>query len=76
VGFCFGGWIANMMAVKVPISSSAFMADSPLLKRTNNTATALRRFRQPINEGWPAYEAILKEQYRKHRFYLSQSWFS
>jgi ribosomal protein S21 len=70
-----------MMAVKVLLyqQQCLIMADSRSRSRTNNnTATAaLRRFRQPVNEGWPAYEAIL-EQYRKHRFYLSwsQSWFS
>jgi hypothetical protein len=56
------------------------MADSPLLKKqNNNTATAaLRRFRQPVNEGWPAYEAILRKNNIENTalFILSQSWFS
>jgi carboxymethylenebutenolidase len=31
VGFCFGGWIANMMAVKIPDLAQQFliMEDSP-----------------------------------------------
>jgi hypothetical protein len=49
------------------------MADSPLLSRTNNnTATAaLRRFRQPVNEGWPAYEAILRKNNIENTAFLS-----
>jgi dienelactone hydrolase len=37
VGFCFGGWIANMMAVKFLLyqQQCLTMADSPLLKKQN-----------------------------------------
>jgi dienelactone hydrolase len=46
------------------ISSSALLwrtAHCSRSRTNNNTATALRRFRQPVNEGWPAYEAILRK---------------
>jgi carboxymethylenebutenolidase len=57
VGFLF--WRLDcMMAVKVLLyqQQCLIMADSRSRSRTNNnTATAaLRRFRQPVNEGWPA----------------------
>jgi dienelactone hydrolase len=29
VGFCFGGWIANMMAVKIQNSQFLIMEDNP-----------------------------------------------
>jgi hypothetical protein len=51
---------------KVPtISSSALLwrtAHCSRSRTNNNTATAaLRRFRHRVNEGWPAYEAILRK---------------
>jgi carboxymethylenebutenolidase len=35
VGFCFGGWIANMMAVKIPTLSAAvpYTVGSPPRRR-------------------------------------------
>ncbi|MGB5368996.1 MAG: dienelactone hydrolase family protein [Flavobacteriaceae bacterium] len=66
VGFCFGGWIANMMAVKVPTLSAAVpfyggqpsaeeaaMIQAPLMLQYAGLDTR-------VNEGWPSYEAALK----------------
>ncbi|MFT4834222.1 MAG: carboxymethylenebutenolidase, partial [Flavobacteriaceae bacterium] len=66
-GFCFGGWIANMMAVRLPdLSASvpfyggqvdaALVADikAPLQLHYGELDTR-------VNEGWPAYELALKE---------------
>jgi len=67
VGFCFGGWIANMMAVKVPNLSAAVpyygrqpskediaQINAPLM--IHNAGLDKR-----INEGWPAFEQGLKK---------------
>jgi carboxymethylenebutenolidase len=36
VGFCFGGWIANMMAVKIPELAQQFLLwRTALLKKPN-----------------------------------------
>ncbi len=66
VGFCFGGWIANMMAVKVPTLNAAVpfyggqpsaeeaaMIQAPLMLQYAGLDTR-------VNEGWPSYEAALK----------------
>lgn len=66
VGFCFGGWIANMMAVQVP---SLFAAVPYYGRQPSNEETA--KIKAPlmlqyagldkrVNEGWPAYEEALK----------------
>tara|TARA_R110002051_G_C8769157_1_gene503168 strand:- start:26608 stop:27495 length:888 start_codon:yes stop_codon:yes gene_type:complete len=67
VGFCFGGWISNMMAVKVqnlkasvpfyggqPTAEEAALIKTPLMLQYAGLDTR-------VNEGWPAYEKILKE---------------
>jgi carboxymethylenebutenolidase len=67
VGFCFGGWIANMMAVRLPdLSASvpfyggqvdaALVPDiqAPLQLHYGELDTR-------VNEGWPAYDLALKE---------------
>lgn len=67
VGFCFGGWIANMMAVKVPTLKAAvpFYGGQPTVEEaTQVKAPLLLQYAEldtRVNEGWPAYEAILKE---------------
>lgn len=66
VGFCFGGWIANMMAVKVPTLKAAvpFYGGQPTVEEaTQVKAPLLLQYAEldtRVNEGWPAYEAILK----------------
>ncbi|MGL2994860.1 dienelactone hydrolase family protein [Flavobacterium sp. TSSA_36] len=67
VGFCFGGWIANMMAVRVPKLGAAVpfyggqpsAADAPKIKAPLLIQYAGLDIR--VNEGWPAYETILKQ---------------
>tara|TARA_R110002051_G_scaffold30845_1_gene70990 strand:- start:1612 stop:2499 length:888 start_codon:yes stop_codon:yes gene_type:complete len=75
VGFCFGGWIANMMAAKIPNLSAAvpFYGGQP-------TADEAAQIKAPlvlqyagldtrVNEGWPAYESVLKQnniEYQAH----------
>jgi len=72
VGFCFGGWIANMMAVKVPSLSAAvpFYGGQPSNEDTAKIqAPLLIRYAEldkRVNEGWPAYEAALMEYNKEY----------
>jgi len=72
VGFCFGGWIANMMAVKVDSLSAAVpfyggqpdkadvaAINSPLLIQYAGLDTR-------VNAGWPAYEEELKAKGKEY----------
>jgi carboxymethylenebutenolidase len=76
VGFCFGGWIANMMAVRVPDLSAAvpFYGGQP-------TAEDVPKIKAPlllhyaaldtrVNAGWPDYEAALKKNNKEYTAYM------
>lgn len=66
VGFCFGGWISNMMAVKVPELKAAvpFYGGQPSAEMVPDIqAPLLLHFGEldsRVNAGWPAYEEALK----------------
>jgi carboxymethylenebutenolidase len=66
VGFCFGGWIANMMAVKIPTLSAAvpFYGGQPNAEETTNIKAPLMLqyagLDTRVNAGWPDYEVALK----------------
>ena len=75
VGFCFGGWISNMMAVKVPDLAAAvpFYGGQPKEDIDKINAPLLLHFGgldQRVNEGWPAYEAALKEHGKEYKAYI------
>jgi len=67
VGFCFGGWIANLMAVKVPTLGAAvpFYGGQPTAEEAEQIKTPLllqyAGLDTRVNEGWPAFEAVLKK---------------
>ncbi|UXP33748.1 dienelactone hydrolase family protein [Reichenbachiella agarivorans] len=67
VGFCFGGWISNMMAVKIPTLSAAvpYYGGQPSTEDVPNIKAPLMLqyagLDSRVNEGWPTYEAALKE---------------
>ena len=67
VGFCFGGWIANMMAVKLPTLKAAvpFYGGQPSAEETAQIKAPLTLqyagLDTRVNAGWPAYETALKE---------------
>jgi carboxymethylenebutenolidase len=67
VGFCFGGWIANMMAVKIPTLEAAvpYYGGQPTAEEAAQIKAPLllhyAGLDSRVNEGWPAYEAILKK---------------
>lgn len=75
VGFCFGGWISNMMAVRIPTLAAAvpFYGSQP-------TAEVVLDIQAPllihyagldtrVNAGWPAYEAALKANNKVYQAY-------
>lgn len=76
VGFCFGGAIANMMAVRIPELAASVpfyggqpaAADVPKIKAPLLLHYAGLDTR--VNEGWPAYEAALKENHKEYTAYI------
>ena len=76
VGFCFGGWIANMMAVRIPDLKAAvpFYGSQPDADEVPNIkAPLLLHFAEldtRVNEGWPAYEAALKKNEKEYTAYM------
>lgn len=76
VGFCFGGWIANMMAVRVPDLSAAvpFYGSNPPLEDVSLIRAPLllqyAELDKRITEAWPEYEKALKENKKKFSAYV------
>lgn len=74
VGFCFGGWIANMMAIKVPDLKAAvpFYGGQPTEHIEDINAPLLLQFGaldKRVNKGWPAYEDALKKHGKEYTAY-------
>ena len=76
VGFCYGGGIANMMAVRIPTLAAAVpfygaqpdaadvpKINAPLLLQYAGLDTR-------ITGGWPAYEAALKANNKKYEAFI------
>ncbi|MDH3698300.1 MAG: dienelactone hydrolase family protein [Flavobacteriaceae bacterium] len=67
VGFCFGGWISNMMATRLPDLGAAvpFYGGQPSAEETANIKAPLllqyAGLDERVNAGWPDYEKVLKE---------------
>mgnify|MGYP003624553466 FL=1 len=76
VGFCFGGWIANMMAVKLPTLKAAvpFYGGQPSAEETAQIKAPLTLqyagLDTRVNAGWPAYETALKENQVDYTVYI------
>lgn len=75
VGFCFGGWISNMMAVKIPTLKAAvpFYGGQPSADETSQIKAPLllqyAGLDTRVNDGWPDYEMALKAnnvEYKAH----------
>jgi len=76
VGSCFGGWVFNMMAVRIPDLKAAVpfyggqpaaelfpQIQSPLLLQFGELDTR-------VNEVWPAYEETLKKNGKKYEAFI------
>lgn len=67
VGFCFGGWISNMMAVKIPTLAAAvpYYGGQPTKEEAELIKTPLllhyAGFDTRVNEGWPAFQEVLNK---------------
>lgn len=76
VGFCFGGWISNMMAVRIPGLAAAvpfYGGQPPTEDVAKINAPLLLHYGEldtRVNEGWPAYEAALKENKKEYTAYI------
>ncbi|GAB3827031.1 YghX family hydrolase [Pontibacter rugosus] len=76
VGFCFGGWISNMMAVRIPdlAATVPFYGGQPPIEDVPQIKAPLllhyAELDTRVNEGWPAYEAALKEHNKKYTAYM------
>lgn len=76
VGFCFGGWIANMMAVRIPDLAAAvpFYGGQPAAEDVPKIKAPLLihygELDTRVNEGWPAYEKALKENNKEYTAYM------
>ena len=76
VGFCFGGGIVNLMAVRLPDLAAGvpFYGSQPPLDQVPNIKAPLlihyAGLDTRINEGWPAYEAALKANKVEYTAYI------
>lgn len=76
VGFCFGGGIANKMAVRIPGLATAvpFYGGQPAKEDVSKIKAPLllhyAGLDTRVNEGWPAYEAALKESGKEYTAYI------
>ncbi|WP_297821450.1 dienelactone hydrolase family protein [Segetibacter sp.] len=76
VGFCFGGSIANKMAVRIPdlAASVPFYGGQPAIEDVAKIKAPLllhyAALDTRVNEGWPAYEAALKENKKEYTAFI------
>ena len=75
VGFCFGGWISNMMAVKLPdlAASVPFYGGQPKEQIDRINAPLMLQFAgldKRVNAGWPDYEEALKANGKEYQAFV------
>lgn len=76
VGFCFGGWISNMMAVRLPDLGAAVPyygrqpSDEDAAKIKAPLLLQYGELDSRVNAGWPAFEKILKTNNIEHKAYI------
>jgi carboxymethylenebutenolidase len=76
VGFCFGGWISNMMAVRIPDLAAAvpFYGGQPAAEDVPKIKAPLLlhygELDKGVNAGWPAYEEALKKNNKEYTAYI------
>lgn len=79
VGFCYGGGIANMMAVRLPDLAAAvpFYGSQPDAADVSKIKAPLllhyASLDTRITGGWPAYEAALKANGKKYQAYIYEN---
>lgn len=75
VGFCFGGWISNMMAVKVSdlAASVPFYGGQPKEDVDKINTPLMLQFAgldKRVNAGWPDYEKALKASGKEYQAFV------
>lgn len=76
VGFCFGGWISNMMAVRVPDLGAAvpfYGGQAPTAEVSKINAPIQLHYASldtRINDGWPEYEEALKVNNKEYQMFM------
>ena len=76
VGFCFGGWISNMMAVRIPGLAAAvpFYGGQPPVEMVPQIQAPLllhyAGLDERVNAGWPEYEAALKANNKEYQAFF------
>ena len=76
VGFCFGGWISNMMAVRLPELGAAvpFYGSQPSAEDAAKIKSPLMLqyggLDKRVNAGWPAFEVELKKNNIKYEAFI------
>ena len=76
VGFCFGGGIVNLVAVRIPDLAAAvpFYGIQPSAEDTARIKAPLlihyAALDARVNAGWPAYEAALKASGVRYQMYM------
>lgn len=76
VGFCFGGWISNMMAARLPELAASvpfYGGQAPTEEVSSIQAPLLLHFAENderVNAGWPAYEEALKTEGKEYTSYF------
>lgn len=76
VGFCFGGWISNMMAVRIPTLAAAvpfYGGQAPTEDVPRISAPLQLHYAEldtGVNKGWPEYERALKENNKEYTMYM------
>jgi len=76
VGFCFGGWISNMMATRLPYLKAAvpfYGRQAPITEVPAINAPLLLQFAEHdagVNAGWPEYEEALKKNGKSYTAHI------
>ena len=76
VGFCYGGGVSNMLAVRIPDLAAAVpfygrqAATDDVPKIQAPLLLHYASLDQRVNAGWPAYEAALKANGKNYTAYM------
>jgi carboxymethylenebutenolidase len=76
IGFCFGAWVSNMMAVRLPdlkASIPFYGGQAPAELVPQIQAPLQLHFAEldtRVNEGWPVYEAALKQHNKPYEVHF------
>jgi carboxymethylenebutenolidase len=79
VGFCYGGGVANQMAVRLPDLAAAvpFYGAQPQAGDVSKIQAPLllhyASLDTRITGGWPAYEEVLKADHKKYQAYIYEN---